>query len=143
MTNFFKGACLTIRCERLIPERQRSPFLLLRSARKPLGGDDGLSSVGMPMDEMLPRLSNKGQLAAWQGDILFAMGEDLRILKVEKDCDDGLIVTFSDGTRAGYVVEELLLLRPRRERVEEPQKSDRLFTIVSKISFSMGGTRSK
>jgi hypothetical protein len=25
-----------------------------------------------------------------------------------KDCDDGLIVTFSDGTRAGYVVEELL-----------------------------------
>jgi hypothetical protein len=37
----------------------------------------------------------------------------------------------------------LLLLRPRRERVEEPQKSDRLFTIVSKISFSMGGTRSK
>jgi hypothetical protein len=85
---------------------------------------------------MLPRLSNKGQLAAWQGDILFAMGEDLRILKVEKDCDDGLIVTFSDGTRAGYVVEELLLLRPRRERVEEPQKSDRLFTIASVITLN-------
>jgi hypothetical protein len=47
------------------------------------------------------------------------------ILKVEKDGDDGLIVTFSDGTKAGYIVEELLLLRPRRERVEEPPKSDR------------------
>ena len=90
------------------------------------------------MDEMLPRLSNKGQLAAWQGDILFAMGEDLRILKVEKDGEDGLIVMFSDGTTAGYVVEELLLLRPRRERVEEPLKSDRPTTIVTKIRFSVG-----
>ena len=95
------------------------------------------------LDEMLPRLSNKGQLAAWQGDTLFAMGEDLRILKVEKDGEDGLIVTFSDGTRAGYVVEELLLLRPRRERVEEPPKSDRSFTLVTKTSFSMGGPSSK
>jgi hypothetical protein len=38
-----------------------------------------------------------------------------RILVIEKDGDDGLIVTFSDGTTAGYVVEELLMLRPRRE----------------------------
>jgi hypothetical protein len=92
---------------------------------------------------MLRSVSNKGQLAAWQGDTLFAMGEDLRILKVEKDGEDGLIVTFSDGTRAGYVVEELLLLRPRRERVEEPPKSDRSFTLVTKTSFSMGGPSSK
>lgn len=53
------------------------------------------------------------------------MAGKTNILKVEKDGEDGLIVTFSDGTTAGYVVEELLLLRPRRERVEEHLKSDR------------------
>jgi hypothetical protein len=46
-------------------------------------------------------------------------------------------VTFSDGTTAGYVVEELLGLRPFRERVKEPLKADRPITIVTKISFSM------
>jgi hypothetical protein len=38
----------------------------------------------------------------------------INISSVEKDGDDGLIVTFSDGTTAGYVVEELLELRPVR-----------------------------
>ncbi len=42
------------------------------------------------------------------------------ILKVEKDAPDGLIVTFSDGTTAGFVVEELLNLRPIREQVKVP-----------------------
>lgn len=51
------------------------------------------------------------------------IAEDIRILKVEKDGEDGLIVTFSDGTSDGYVVEELLLLRPRRERFEDPLDS--------------------
>jgi hypothetical protein len=41
-------------------------------------------------------------------------------LKVEQDSHDGLMVTFSDGTAAGYVVEELLMLRPFREAVKEP-----------------------
>ena len=41
-----------------------------------------------------------------------------RILKIEMDSDDGLIVTFSDKTTAGYVVEELLELRPVREFYE-------------------------
>src|SRR5450755_4320739 len=41
-----------------------------------------------------------------------AMEAQTQILKVEKDGEDGLIVTFSDGTTAGYVVEELLGLRP-------------------------------
>ena len=44
---------------------------------------------------------------------------EIEILKVEKDGKDGLIVTFSDGTIGGYVVEELLLLRPARERARE------------------------
>jgi hypothetical protein len=58
------------------------------------------------------------------------MGEEIRILKVEMDADDGLIVTFSDGTIGGYVVEELLSLRPHRERVEEPLALDQSNTII-------------
>ena len=37
------------------------------------------------------------------------------ITKVEQEDRNGLLVTFSDGTVAGYVVEELLDLRPVRE----------------------------
>ena len=44
------------------------------------------------------------------------MTEVIRILTIEPDGDDGLIVTFSDGTTGAYVVEELLALRPVRER---------------------------
>jgi hypothetical protein len=49
------------------------------------------------------------------------MTDRVTILKVEKDGEDGLLVTFSDGTIGGYVVEELLLLRPIRESVEKPK----------------------
>jgi hypothetical protein len=48
------------------------------------------------------------------------MAMDIHILNIEKDGKDGLIVKFSDGTIAGYVVEELLSLRPIRETVEKP-----------------------
>ncbi len=41
----------------------------------------------------------------------------IQIRTTELDGDDGLIVTFSDGTTGAYVVEELLELRPVRERV--------------------------
>jgi len=40
------------------------------------------------------------------------------IVKVEQDGTDGVLVTFSDGTIAGFVVEELLDLRPVREKVD-------------------------
>jgi hypothetical protein len=43
------------------------------------------------------------------------MAELIRILAAECDGEDGLLVTFSDGTIAGYVAEELLELRPHRE----------------------------
>jgi len=46
------------------------------------------------------------------------MAEKIRILTTEHDGDDGLIVTFSDGTTGAYVVEELLELRPFRERLK-------------------------
>lgn len=42
------------------------------------------------------------------------MHNPLEILAVEQDGRDGVIVRFSDGTAAGYVVEELLNLRPKR-----------------------------
>jgi hypothetical protein len=42
----------------------------------------------------------------------------LEILAVEKDGRDEVIVRFSDGTTAGYVVEELLELRPKRDSFE-------------------------
>ena len=44
------------------------------------------------------------------------MAEPIQILTVERDGEDGLLVTFSDGTIAGYVAEELLELRPHREQ---------------------------
>jgi len=44
------------------------------------------------------------------------MAETIRILTTDVDGDDGLIVTFSDGTTGAYVIEELLELRPIRER---------------------------
>jgi hypothetical protein len=36
-------------------------------------------------------------------------------MTVEREGENGLLVTFSDGTTAGYVTEELLELRPFRE----------------------------
>jgi hypothetical protein len=49
---------------------------------------------------------------------LSSMDEPIvRILAVEREDDFGLIVTFSDGTCDGYVVEELLNLRPHRPPV--------------------------
>jgi hypothetical protein len=46
------------------------------------------------------------------------MAKAIRILTTERDGDDGLIVTFSDGTTGAYVIEELLHLRPMRERTK-------------------------
>jgi hypothetical protein len=46
------------------------------------------------------------------------MTNAVRMLTTEFDGDDGLIVTFSDGTTGAYVVEELLELRPFRDRVK-------------------------
>lgn len=46
------------------------------------------------------------------------MAKAMRILTCERDGDDGLIVTFADGTTGSYVAEELLELRPIRERTK-------------------------
>lgn len=43
------------------------------------------------------------------------------IVEVEQESEDSVLVTFSDGTVTGYVVEELLLLRPHREDRRPPR----------------------
>jgi hypothetical protein len=49
------------------------------------------------------------------------MADNIRIVSIERDGEDGLIVKFSDGTVGAYVAEELLELRPVREQVEKPK----------------------
>jgi hypothetical protein len=62
---------------------------------------------------------------SWPRDRLLLMSDSLiRISSVEQDGDDGLIVMFSDGTTAGYVVEELLELRPIRLRAGRPKGTE-------------------
>jgi hypothetical protein len=46
------------------------------------------------------------------------MSEPILIVTVQQDGEDGILVTFSDGTTAGYVAEELIELRPIREKTE-------------------------
>jgi hypothetical protein len=41
----------------------------------------------------------------------------MQIVNIEQDGPDGILGTFSDGTIAGYVAEELIELRPVRDRV--------------------------
>lgn len=72
-----------------------------------------------PILSMSSGVSNIEQTPAWKGDTFCAMAPEIRILKVEQDGEDGLLVTFSDGTIGGYVVEELLELRPIREAVKK------------------------
>jgi hypothetical protein len=62
-------------------------------------------------------MSNVAQSAFDASNKLVPMVSDIQIARVEMDHSDGIIVTFSDGTIAGYVVEELLELRPHREPI--------------------------
>jgi hypothetical protein len=51
------------------------------------------------------------------------MAYSIRILTTELEGNDGLILTFSDGTTGAYVAEELLELRPHREQTNEKKTS--------------------
>jgi hypothetical protein len=46
------------------------------------------------------------------------MSGHISIISATRDGEDGLLVTFSDGTITGYVAEELLELRPDRELID-------------------------
>lgn len=43
------------------------------------------------------------------------MKSSISIVNVELDGPDGVLITYSDKTATGYIVEELLALRPQRE----------------------------
>jgi hypothetical protein len=59
------------------------------------------------------------------------MLEPIRVLTVEKDDGDGLITTFTDGTTAGYVAEELLELRPQREQTDVARRTNDIIPLAS------------
>ena len=58
------------------------------------------------------------QLAVWPRSTLPDMA-GIGIVSVERDGEDGLIVTFTDGTTGAYLAGELLELRPCRELTHE------------------------
>ena len=60
-------------------------------------------------------MSNSIQAASLFTGTVFSMTNPIKILTSKLDGEDGLVVTFSDGTCGAYVVEELLDLRPHRE----------------------------
>ena len=53
------------------------------------------------------------------------MSGEIKILSVVQDGEDGITVTFSDGTIGGYVLEELLELRHAREQIKNLGESER------------------
>jgi hypothetical protein len=71
-------------------------------------------------DDQMIKLSKMEQPSNRRPGKVSFMPQQIRILSVERDGDDGLIVTFSDGTSAAYVVEELIELRPGREPIRIP-----------------------
>jgi hypothetical protein len=64
------------------------------------------------------------------------MSEQISIVTATRDGQDGLIVTFSDGTLAGYVAEELLDLRPHRESIRGSAANVCLIDVMDPIPHS-------
>ena len=81
-------------------------------------------------------MSNSEQLAVFSVCDSLHMEIGFQILAVELDGDDGVIITFSDGTTAGYVIEELLDLRPVRERVKITKSSGSSASAILRSSLS-------
>ena len=50
------------------------------------------------------------------------MNDGIQLLAVELDGDDGVVVTFSDGTTGGYVVEELIELTARSRTTQKRRR---------------------
>ena len=68
---------------------------------------------------------NSEQVEVRQFCRISRMSEEIKILSVVQDGEDGIIVTFSDGTIGGYVLEELLELRPAREQIKNLGETER------------------
>ena len=75
--------------------------------------------------ELPIRVCRIRQTSLTEGDtnirMLNTARNEIQIISVEKDGNDGVIVAFSDGTTGAYVVEELLGLRPCRQLGELPK----------------------
>jgi hypothetical protein len=88
---------------------------------------------------LLSRWSKRNRYAGHIGVHSSSMhSQPIRILTTKRDQDDGLIVTFSDGTTGAYVAEELLELRPYREpvktrKIEEAPPSYRRSCAISPV----------
>jgi hypothetical protein len=80
------------------------------------------------------KVTNSDQFEVVEAATLVAMSENLVIVSVELDGEDGLIVTFSDGTEGAYVVEELVALRPIRERSKD-QPDQGVSTLQSTVRW--------
>jgi hypothetical protein len=61
------------------------------------------------------------------------MMNSITILTVETDAPDGLILTFSDGTTAAYLVDEMLELRPHREPTDYAKRIANVFPHLSLV----------
>lgn len=69
-------------------------------------------------------MSDTGERTVWSKGTVINMAIGIHVVGVEKGGEGGVVVTYSDGTVAGYVVEELLSLRPTRETIKESQDLD-------------------
>ena len=67
----------------------------------------------------------------------------LQILTVEKDGGDGVLVTFSDGTTAGYIAEEFASLRPFREKIEVPGAAESGEGVRNKKNLAASETKNR
>lgn len=79
--------------------------------------------IGWAVTRFGSTCANLTRFAKANCDFLFGMEDQIEILTVARDGRDGIIVTFSDGTTGGYVVEELLELRPKRAWTKPHLKS--------------------
>jgi hypothetical protein len=77
--------------------------------------------LGLPYTAATPQNEQNDRAPEFRSVYTPPMAEPIRILTVELEDADGLLVTFSDGTIAGYVAEELLELRPFREPAKTPE----------------------
>jgi hypothetical protein len=58
----------------------------------------------------------------WLASRVLIMEKIVKIVHVDIDGEDGVIVNFSDDTTTAYATEELLTLRPYRDPLKRPVK---------------------
>jgi hypothetical protein len=107
--------------------------------RRPITVGTAGANFRLKKKDEFRRVSNIGQTSSFLKNSVLLMAEPIEILTAEIE-SDGLIVTFCDGTVTGYVVEELINLRPYREpnpTAALPDSQGRLlFTVLTNYRLS-------